>query len=451
MSVSGSNLISFEHSTDYWLMRARENRSKSNYRQVSILLRRAYQQENSTETALKMVENYYEMGCYSAVKRIALTLLKNDPRSAEAYYWLGFAALSEKDEFFADNAFHAAMKFGGDLPLADTVQNLIYDYPWKDYRIQRRGYRSEQLYDLACRQLRNGDVFGAAASLKLAVSRGRSANAEALYGELLLYRQDATKSAVHLRRSLELDNKQHYVWLLLAQAYAALELSDLSQDALNHALRLTETPQEWGMLMWAAWMLHRDQAFKKALKDTLRQHPQSNDYLYVLAALEGNTGHYATALKYLNTILSIDPDDDDARSAIALLGKAPLPFLRQQNHFITVPETMWAPPATDLRDSALRRLVHGQLISLGGTAEYREVLFVTRQIWDQLSPLQRHLCDIQPYWPAAIYQFLCDYYHVTGAPTLPGLWPIKRGKRRIRRMKKYLTKRFKENRLYEIV
>ena len=211
MSVSGSNLISFEHSTDYWLMRARENRSKSNYRQVSILLRRAYQQENSTETALKMVENYYEMGCYSAVKRIALTLLKNDPRSAEAYYWLGFAALSEKDEYFADNAFHAAMKFGGDLPLADTVQNLIYDYPWKDYRIQRRGYRSEQLYDLACRQLRNGDVFGAAASLKLAVSRGRSANAEALYGELLLYRQDATKSAVHLRRSLELDNKQHYV------------------------------------------------------------------------------------------------------------------------------------------------------------------------------------------------------------------------------------------------
>ena len=55
---------------------------------------------------------------------------------------------------------------------------------------------------------------------------------------------------------------------------------------------------------------------------------QSNDPLYVLAAVEANSGRQQEAIRCLNMILDRDPDDRDAKLALCVLGFSPVPFCR---------------------------------------------------------------------------------------------------------------------------
>ncbi len=437
MSRTRSNLVPFDRSPDYWMMRAGKRKNDAQNSLAGFLYRQAFEQTKQSAIALRMAENYYQMGCYSAARRIAVELLQHDSSNAQAYYWLGMSALRTKDEELGEQALALALKKGRALPLADDIQDLLSDYPWTEPSTYRRSQRAWSHYQRALEELRGGDLLKVEMRLRLALRRGICPEAEALLGELLFYRKQYRQALKYLRRAAARITGQPSVWILQAQSCAAIGLHEQAASAFSKALSLTRTSREWGIAAAAASFMNCTDTVRKALKTALRNAPESNDLLYVLAATEANSGRVQEAVRCFNVILDRDPDDRDARLALCILGLGPVPFCRVTNDDALVDELCAEPPLRG--DPALLRLIRGLTISMGGAASYQEVSGLAECLWQYLSPLQKRLCDRQSLWPNAFYLTLCRHFGINDLPEQAALWPFRRYKRRVQRMYRYLS------------
>ena len=438
MTRTRNNLVPFSRTPDYWVMRAGKRKSNAERSAAQYLYRQAFEQSHQADIAVKMAENYFHMGCYTAARRICVDLLAKSRSNAMAYYWLARTALAEKDEELGEQALALALKKGWDLPIADEIQDLLSDYPWTEPYTSRRSQRAWCLYDKALRELASSRTEEAENFLQRSVRRGNCPEAEALLGELLFCKKKYTESIRHLRRAADSLNDHPSVWVLLAQANWAVGNNDDATRALSNAIEHVCTSREWGITAAASFYMNCPEVVVEALKQALRDAPESNDLLYVLAAIDANSGRFNDAIRCLNAILNRDPDDRDAKAALCILGYGPVPFYRIPDDAQLVDELCSEHyPEGDL---ALRRLVHGLTISMGGALTYTEVRGITTKLWDSLNPLQRHLCDRRSEWPNAFYRMLSARYRVYDLPETAALWPLDRHKRRVRRMSKYLMK-----------
>ena len=438
MSGSGSNLVSFSRSPDYWLMRARKRTSRAEHSAAGLLYRQVFEQTGHPAVMLQMAENYYQMGCYTAARRIAVDMLKDDRQCAPAYYWLGMTALKQKDEDLAEQAFAAALKTGHDLPLADDAQDMLSEYAWTEPNWYRRSQRAHTLYDRALWHLRAGDLLKTEIWLKRALLRGICPEAEALLGEILLSRKQYAPSARYLERARLRLPGQPSVLLLLAQAQSALGMEEESRTSFMSALDLVSTDQEWSMAAAASFPLRQLDAVRQRLRAALSHEPESNDLLYVLAALEADSGNAKDAFRYLNAILTRDPDDRDAKAAMCLIGYGLVPLFRIGDDEQLI-DSLFSPESIRQKDAALFRLAHGLTISMGGAATYQEVLSLSSLCWDRLNPIQKVRCDRQNQWPNAMYRAFSKSLGIDDLPYTAALWPYKKYDRRIRRMSRYIT------------
>ncbi len=438
MNRANNNLVPFSRTPDYWMMRAGKHKNNAEHSAAGFLYRQAFEQSHETDIALSMAENYYQMGCFAAARRIAAEILQREPDNAQAFYWLGLTALEAKDEELAEQALALALKKGRDLPLADVVQDLLTDYPWTEPPAYRRSQRAWSLYMRALNCLRSGDYVHAEEFLRKSIHRGVCPEAHALLGEMLFCRGKHAESLPCLRHAIVLMPDKPSLWFLLAQCAFSLNMNDTASNAFAHGLKLTQNAQEWGFAAAASIYLHDPDRLRTALGHARRNAPESNDLLYVSAALEANTGHLNEAIRYLNAILSRDPDDRDARTALCLIGYGPLPHYRFIDDGELVDAMCTEPPLKG--DRALARLIHGLTISLGGAVAYREVYDLVSLLWGHMNPLQRTLCDRQNEWPNAFYQLLIRCFQIKDLPEDAALWPLKRHKRRVKRMRWYLTK-----------
>ncbi len=437
MSQPRDNLVPFDHSPEYWMRRAGKRKNNAEHALAAFLYRRAYEQTRQSGIALQMAENFYQMGCFSAARRIAVDLLRDDPSNAKAYYWLGMTALAAMDEELGEQALALALKKTADFALADEIQDLLSDYPWSEPSTFRRSQRAWSHYERALAEVQAGDLMKAEMRLRLALRRGICPEADALLGEVLFYRKQYTEAIRFLRRALLYIHEQPSIWLLLAQSYAALSRRQEASFAFSRALPLIRTSREWGIAASAAFFMKETDTIRAALKEELRKSPDSNDLLYVLSAVEANSGHLHEALRYLNAILDRDPDDRDGKTALCILGYGPIPFCRIPDDDALINELVYS--SRPEGDGALRRLIHGLTISMGGAASYKDVSGLVGRLWESLSPLQRRLCDRQSLWPNAFYQTLCLRLGIDDLPAEPALWPMTHYPRRIRRMRRYLT------------
>ena len=391
MNRTYNNLVPFSRTPDYWMTRAGKRKNNAERSTAGFLYRQAFEQSHKTDIALNMAENYYQMGCFSASRRIAAEVLQNNPDDAQAFYWLGLTALEAKDEELAEQALALALKKGWDLPLADAVQDLLTDYPWTEPPTFRRSQRAWSLYERALSCFHVGDYVHAEAFLRKSVRRGICPEAHALLGEMLFCRAKYAESLPYLRHALTFMPDKSSLWCLLAQCAYALGLNEESEKAFAKALSLTNNAQEWGFAAATGVFLHDPDRVRAALKQARRNAPESNDLLYVSAALEANSGHLTEAVRYLNAILNRDPDDRDTKAALCLIGYGALPYCRFIDDSELVDTICSEPPLTG--DRALVRLIHGLTISLGGAVAYREVSDLVSLLWGRMNPLQRSLCD----------------------------------------------------------
>ena len=438
------NIVPFSREPDYWLMRAGKRKNNAEHVRAGLLYRQAFGQSGSPEIALRIAENYVQMGCYAAARRTALSVIRDHPSSAPAYYWLGVTALAERNEELAEQLLYQALKKGRRMPLADTVQDLLNDYAWDEPLEYARSQRARCLYQRALQQLQKNDLKAAESTLRKALRRGLCPEADALLGELLLYQKRFPESQFYLRRSLKYLPDQPAIWLVYARCSDLLGQSLEASRAFTKALSLIQTPNEWGMAAAAGLMIRCPDRVREAMQEALRREPDSNDLRYVLGALEANTGHMEAAIRLFNQILYVDPDDRDAKAALCILGFGPVPFQRIPDDAQLL--RMLAEPPAPATDAALQRLAHGVTVSLGGAVSYKNVRYLTRMIWGHMSPLQRRLCDCQPFWPNAVYQTILQVFLLPeGFPATAALWPYRHGQRRIRRMRRFikitLTKR----------
>ena len=70
MSRTRDNLVPFSRTPDYWVMRAGKHKNNAEHSAAQYLYRQAFEQSPKVDIALKMAENYYQMGCYTATRRI---------------------------------------------------------------------------------------------------------------------------------------------------------------------------------------------------------------------------------------------------------------------------------------------------------------------------------------------------------------------------------------------
>ncbi len=438
MTAPHDNLVRFERSAAYWMSRARRHHTNAEHTSAGLLYRQAYEQVHRQDIALKMAENYYQMGCYYAARRTALNLLTNTPDLPEAYYWLGVAALQEGDEDLGERALAMALQKGRDLPLADDAQDLLCDYPWTEPGVYRRSCRAETLYERALDCIEARSSLHAEVLLRRAIRRGVCPQAEALLGELLLFRHAPHQAARYLTRASLRLPEQVSVWALLAQALYADHRPQEAQRALDQCLVLAHTAQEWSVVGAAARILNAPDQALTALQARLRDEPESNDLLLVMAAMQLNAGHTGPAIRCLNAILSRDPDDRDARAAWATIPYGIMPPCRFYEDRALIERLLADPPRTGPRDFI--RLAHGLTVSLGGAVTYAEVTQHIRPLWDRLPPLQRRLCDWQALWPNAFYRLILSDCGIDDLPRNAALWPVRHGLRRIRRMKRFLNR-----------
>ena len=443
MNRQHSNLVPFSWTPEYWMTRAGKRKNSADRSTAGFLYRKAFEQSHKTDIALVMAENYYHMGCFSAARRIAADVLQQDPLNAQAFYWIGLTALEAGDEELAEQALALALKNGRNLPLADTVQDLLSDYPWTEPPAFRRSSRAWFLYDQAVTYFRKGDYAASEALLRKSITRGVCPEAHAFLGEMLFCRGEYSESLPYIRKAVQLMPEKPSLWCLLAQCAYTLDLNDESANALSKALTLAHSAQEWGFAAAAGVFIHDPDRVRTALGQALRNTPESNDLLYVSAALEANSGHLTEAIRYLNAILSRDPDDRDTRAALCLIGYSSLPYCRFIDDGELVDALCSEPPLTG--DRRLVRLIHGLTVSLGGALSYHEVSGLVSPLWRRLNFLQQWLCDRQNEWPNAFYQLLCRCFRIDDLPQAAALWPIRHHKRRIRRMRWYLTKTLVKN------
>lgn len=432
-------LVSFDRSADYWLKHARRRQRGADPVTALVLARQAFQQTHRMDIALDMAALYFEMGCFTAVYRLVAQILAQDADCAPAYYWLGLAALEEGNENLADQALCAALQKGRRLPLADDVQDLMYDYPWTDPPRYRRSQRAYCLYDAAQRALQQGDGEAAAELLRRAVRRGTCPEAECLAAQLALYNGQLRRVVRHADRTLRHQPDNLYAWVMMAQAFQLKRLNASASRAFERALALADTPAEWALVAEIGQRLDQKDATEARLREALHKSPESNDLRYVLAALLANTGRQDEAARLFRIILDRDPDDTDASWALRLMGPSALPCVR----FSQPPSfDQYLSPRPGRGDDRLRRLSHGLTISLGDLP-YRHVRALSRSMWERLSPLQKRLCDRQPDWPNAFYRTIARASSLD-VPSVAPLWPACAA-HRVRRMTRYLTRKTNEH------
>ena len=446
MSTSRNNLVPFSRSPDYWIMRAGKRKNSTDYSQAGFLIRKAFLETKKTELAYQLADSFYQMGCYSAVRRVAIELLQQDNHSPYGFYWLGLSALKENDEDLAEQSLAIALKLGSDLPLADQVQDILSDYPWAEEPEYRRSSRATSIYYHALSFLQAGDLTQTENLLKRAVKKGKCPPAEALLGEILLYHRHYRSSERWLRLSIQKKPDQQSCWLLLAQVLDDEHKHEESEAAFRKAVSLNRTSRDWGMSAAVGCSIRQPETVKKALQEALYSQPESNDLLYIMAALEANTGNHMQATRILGSILARDPEDRDASAAICLLRFGMIPFIRIPDDGILIQDFLRQEHVHFRRNQPpYLRLAHGLTISLGGAVTYRETLHILSLLWPKLNPLQRRMSEFRSYWPNAFYRTICIHYKIKDLPEIAPLWSIQHCKKRVRRMSRYLNKALEDS------
>ncbi|MBQ8082083.1 MAG: hypothetical protein IJ240_09345 [Clostridia bacterium] len=441
-----SNIVPFERSAAFWMSRARRARHNRRPAEALPMLREAYRQTGSDEVALEMAENYCDMGCWSAARRIAEDILLRRPELAGAYYVLGVASLALSDERLADDALATCLSKGGDSPYADDAQRLLSEFPWAEEKRVPRGARAEALRLQAQDAILDGDLPKARALLTRACRTGKSPAADAIYGEMLLRSGDDEGARRLLTRALRRGTQSPAGLLLLAEAWASIARTDpqRKQEAEKRALRALraglnacETPPELALAAEACVYAGRRNLILRRLLAELRAHPRSNDLKYILACVYANTGDYLPAGRYLISVLDQDPDDRDARAALCLVGLGLIPFDRQPAGRAAA-QACARPPVTG--DAAFKRLAHGLTISLGGVLTYREVCDRVLPVWQRMNGRQRRHCDRARdwLWPNAIYT--CLTMEQEYAPFEPALYPVRGRAKQLSRMIRWILK-----------
>ena len=83
MTRTRNNLVPFSRTPDYWVMRAGKRKSNAERSAAQYLYRQAFEQSHQADIAVKMAENYFHMGCYTAARRICVDLLRARKRFRE--------------------------------------------------------------------------------------------------------------------------------------------------------------------------------------------------------------------------------------------------------------------------------------------------------------------------------------------------------------------------------
>ena len=184
-------------------------------------------------------------------------------------------------------------------------------------------------------------------------------------------------------------------------------------------------------------LIGRIKDVRRAITFALRDAPESNDLLYILAALEGNAGDRNKSLHYLRIILNRDSDDRDARMALRLLpyGIIPISRIPDDNSIL---QLLFQPRTSSSSATLFHRLAHGICISAGGALSYHDVCKICNEIWLFLSPLQKKLCDRMPLWPQAIYHYIFNRLGIAEPCDHACLWSNRVSQHQVRRKVRYL-------------
>ncbi len=428
-------VVPFERPAAYWVSKARKCRGRTRLTDAAPLLRQAYRQSGEDDVAMELVGTYCAMECHSAAHRVIAQVLEKNPRCAEAYYMLGLSALSQQQEALAEDALATALMLGRDSAFADDAQDILSSYAWHDEPHPPRGARAETLYAQALRYLNAGNTEKAAEYLRKSLCRGFTPRASALLGEIFLRVRGYAAASALLLRALAADRMNIPYALLLSEAFFGMNMQEMAQKVLSSAAPLCQTHKELALLAEVCVRLGRPQIASERLEQALRTAPQSNDLLFILAALRSATGDFMGAKSLLHTILMRDPEDADAISALKMIKFRPVPFNR-----IGLEEELAALCARKpvRGDAALKRLLHGLTISLNGDLSYATIETLVGYAWRRMNPIQKMHCDMsrQHLWPRAFYQYLCEKAGLKRRR--PALYRGKGYGRRVRRMLRFI-------------
>lgn len=433
-----NTIVPFERPASYWVSRARKCRGRTRLSDAAPLLRQAYRQSGSDDVALELAGAYCAMECYSAARRVLAQVLTQNPRCAEAYYILGVTALAQRDEGLAEDALATSLTVGGDSGFADDAQDLLNNYDWHDAPSFLRGARGETLYLQALDALRDGDVNAAALKLRKAVSRSPHPQACALLGEICLKTGKLNEACTYLLRAARIQQDNVPCALLLCEALCALDQKQTACVLLSAVSGSCETHAQMALLSEACCEAGHPEIAKDRLEKALKLAPQSNDLMLILAAVRRFEGDMEGAQRLLHTILTRDPEDCDAVSALKLLKVRPIPFERPRMDDGL--SALCARPAY-LGDAALKRLIHGLTISTDGALSYSSIVKLVTHAWSRMNKLQRKTCDTSRLnlWPRAFYLYLMEKAGETPDEE-PPLYKGVRYRRQVQRMLKYLKK-----------
>ena len=428
-------VVPFERPAAYWVSKARKCRGRTRLTDAAPLLRQAYRQSGEDDVALELVGTYCAMECYSAAHRVLAQVLEKNPNCAEAYYLLGVSALSQRQEALAEDALATSLIIGRDSAFADDAQDLLSTYAWHDEPHPPRSARAETLYAQALQYLNAGNVEAAAKRLDKSLRRGFTPRASALLGEIFLRAGGYAPASALLMHALMADRMNIPYAMLLGEAFSGMKMPDMAEKVLAAAAPMCQTHAELAQLAQTCAQIGCPEIASAQLEEALKLAPQSNDLLFILAALRSATGDMAGAKSLLHTILMRDPEDVDAISALQMIKFRPVPFVRAR-----VDNELAALCARKpvQGDAALKRLLHGLTISMNGDLSYATIEALVGYAWQRMNPIQKKQCDTdrQNLWPRAFYQYLCEKAGLK--KRRPALYKGKRYARRVRRMLRFI-------------
>ena len=437
MNELNNNVVPFERPASYWVSRARKCRGRSRLPDAAKMLRQAYLSEQDDGVAVELAAAYIAMGCLSAAERVLYTVLKRSPNCAAAYYHIAMCAFLRHDERLAEDALCKCLHADAFSPYADDAQDMLNNYDWHDEPVRPRSARALAMYDQALDALEEGDTPLATERLSKSLSHTGTPKAFALLGELCLTAGRPKEAFAYISAALKGDMSNVTTALLwcraVYEATAEKQVVRLMLKALQGSL---DTYAQWALYARECCATKNAPMAARALEDAVRGAPQSTELMYILAAVMRASGDTERAKKLLDTILTIDPEDYDARVALKRMPYFSFPFERQRPYDADIAALCAREEITG--DARFKRLVHGLTISLGGALSYGAVRKMAACAWARMNEKQRKLCDRSrdDLWPRAFNRYLRKVAGL-GDARAP-LYREKRGARRVRRMELFI-------------
>ena len=434
-----ANTVPFDRSYKYWLSKANKQRQSGHFTEALVMLRHAYEAAKRDDILFMMADIYCETGSFYAAKRLMSDLILSDRDNAEAYYWLGIAALGLNDEALGEDALATALLKGRhNSDLADKAQSVLSEYNWSEAPVLPRRRRALYYYHRAASAYYDGRDDDATAYALLSVRRGATSEAFTMLGQLYMKHGKNLKGIRCIRKAVRLSPHSPVLLAMLAQAYSVLDLDTAAKAACKRALSACRTADDLGYVGMACFFTGQTGLMRGKMNEIMRRWPDSNDHMYVRAAYLADTGRIPEALRVFTAILDRDPEDTDARAALRIMA------VGGKVHLIRVPEDdsevrLLCQRQQKPGDQSFIRLVHGLIISLGGVVSTGAVRARTLNIWLRMNRVQKRECDRNYEWPNAFYQYIRRHTPVP-LPEFPAFWQPMERPRRARRILHWMEK-----------